>query len=352
MPVLGDFTYVDDISGPTSAKQSWDRILGMQTLPVQGRLTVSTGVPIPVTDQTAQGTLYYTPYLGQIVTLYDGTRWRMYSTAEISIALTVTSGKNYDVFLYDNAGTITIELSAAWTNDTTRADALAAQDGVQVKSAAHTRRWVGTIRASGANVTEDSAANRFVWNHYNRTLRQLRAADASAFTRNGAGPTEQSTSLRMAFVLGEAGQTLAQIGSARISVGAGTFDARMFASLDTSNDSELTQWTMVSGGNDTLSFKVPGSFIPSIGYHYLTIYIQEASGLSTVTFDQASNKSWIWGYRMANDYLLQEDGASKIILEDGTGDLILESSSAVGFQAAWALQCNIGDGVDAPAGFP
>jgi hypothetical protein len=33
---------------------------------------------------------------------------------------------------------------------------------------------------------------------------------------------------------------------------------------------------------------------------------------------------------MANDYLLQEDGASKITLEDGTGFLILESSPDVG----------------------
>lgn len=30
---------------------------------------------------------------------------------------------------------------------------------------------------------------------------------------------------------------------------------------------------------------------------------------------------------MAADYLLQEDGVSKIILEDASGDLILESSA-------------------------
>jgi hypothetical protein len=32
---------------------------------------------------------------------------------------------------------------------------------------------------------------------------------------------------------------------------------------------------------------------------------------------------------MATDYLLQEDGASKIILEDASGFLILESSTVV-----------------------
>jgi hypothetical protein len=125
--------------------------------------------------------------VGKLITLFDGTRWRLYSTAEISLALSgLTSGKNYDVFAYDNAGTVTLELSAAWTNDTTRADALALQDGVLREVGATTlRRYLGTLHASGANTTEDSGGGsttqvggkRFVWNRYNRVARDLALVD-------------------------------------------------------------------------------------------------------------------------------------------------------------------------------
>lgn len=143
---------------------------------VNGRLTTESGVPISNADRTAQGTIYFTPFRGNQIALYDGAAWQLVSFAELSLALTVTSGNNYDVFVDYNGGTPQLALSAAWTNDTTRADALALQDGVYVKSGATDHRLVGTIRASGANVTADSEANRYVWNAYNRVPRSMRAA--------------------------------------------------------------------------------------------------------------------------------------------------------------------------------
>jgi hypothetical protein len=152
----------------------------------QGRLTLETGVPVSTTDQLAKGTLYYTPYLGNVIALYNGTGWKMYALAEKSLALTVTSGKNYDVFLKESDQSL--QLSAAWTTDTARADALATQDGIPVKSADHTLRHVGTIRASGTNLTADSGgeagttqvgATRFVWNRYNQVRRSLKVIDTT-----------------------------------------------------------------------------------------------------------------------------------------------------------------------------
>ncbi|MBI3273339.1 MAG: hypothetical protein HYZ53_30400, partial [Planctomycetes bacterium] len=139
----------------------------------EGRLTLTSGTPVTTADVTAAGTLFFTPYKGNRVALHDGSAWSVSTFTERSLSLTLTSGKNYDVFLFDNAGTLTLELSAAWTNDTTRADALAVQDGVYVKSGATTRRYLGTLRASAANQTEDSKTKRFVWNYYNRTHRAL-----------------------------------------------------------------------------------------------------------------------------------------------------------------------------------
>jgi len=145
-----------------------------QILP-QGRLTLTTAVPVTTADVTAAGTLYYTPYTGDICPIYNGTNWTLVEFTEISLALTLTDDKNYDVFAYDNSGTLTLELSAAWTNDTTRADALARQNGTLIKSGTATRTWLGTIRASGTDTTEDSTTKRFVVNGYNALSRRLYA---------------------------------------------------------------------------------------------------------------------------------------------------------------------------------
>jgi len=139
------------------------------------RLSLTTGVAVTTTDVTAAGTIYWTPHRHNVATYYTGTVWATKVQAQISLALTLTSGKNYDVF-YN--GTI-LSLSAAWTNDTTRANALGTQDGVTVLGSDATKLWVGTIRASGTNTTEDSATKRFVWNCYNRTPRTLLKLEAT-----------------------------------------------------------------------------------------------------------------------------------------------------------------------------
>lgn len=153
-----------------------------------GRLTVVSGNAVPTTDQTAKGTIYYTSIANNgtltsaqvYMSLYSGSALTSVNFSQLSLALTVTSGKNYDVFVDYNAGTPQLALSAAWTNDTTRTDALAIQSGFVVKSGSTTLRWVGTIRASGSNITEDSAANRLVSNAYNYVARSWFITDPTA----------------------------------------------------------------------------------------------------------------------------------------------------------------------------
>jgi hypothetical protein len=144
----------------------------------QARLTLTSATPVTTSDVTAAGTIYLTPFRGNKIALYNGTIWKLHELTEISLALTATSGKNYDVWVYDNSGTLTLE-TTEWTNDTTRATALATQDGVYCKTGALTRRYVGTIRASGSNITEDSFAKRYVWNYYNRIKKAMKAYDAT-----------------------------------------------------------------------------------------------------------------------------------------------------------------------------
>lgn len=188
VPALDDWLYSVDLSDTTddaagsSRKLSFNRLLGMLNHVVQGRLTLESGVPVSTSDQTAKTNVYFTPYNGNLISLYDGTRWRLYSFSELTLALgTLTSGKNYDVFCYDNAGTLTLELSAAWTTDTARADALTTQDGVYVKSGATTRRWIGTLKTTSTTTTGDSAeSDRYLWNLYNQVWRPIRRFETTA----------------------------------------------------------------------------------------------------------------------------------------------------------------------------
>jgi hypothetical protein len=135
------------------------RALGQYARVNGGRLTLVSGKPVMDSYPGNASTIYFTPYLHNEVALYDGsTQWQVIQFAEVSLALSgLTTGKNYDVFIYNNAGTVTIETSV-WTDDITRATALVRQDGVLVKSGATTRRYVGCFRAISATQTRVTLA--------------------------------------------------------------------------------------------------------------------------------------------------------------------------------------------------
>lgn len=171
------------------------------------RLTLTTVTPVTTVDVIGATTIYFTPYKGNRISLYDSSSlWYQISSSEISLALgTLTSGLNYDVFVYSNSGVLTIDTLVAWTNDTTRATALVRQDGVWCKTGALTRRYVGTIRATGVATTEDSAAKRFVWNADNRVPRTMEVRDSTdSWTYSTATfrAANNSTANRLDYVVG------------------------------------------------------------------------------------------------------------------------------------------------------
>ena len=91
----------------------------------QGRLTLATLTPVMITTQSAKTTVYYTPYMGQHVPLYDGsTAFTMTDTGgELSQATTdatkspaaVVPEACYDVFVWDDAGTKRATRGPAWS---------------------------------------------------------------------------------------------------------------------------------------------------------------------------------------------------------------------------------------------
>lgn len=272
----------DHATEGTVLRLPWEALLAVSGLTPGGRLTTESGVPVSSSDRTSQGTLYYTPYLHDYIRLYDGTRPKLYLFTERSLSLTMTSGKNYDVFLYDNSGTLTMELSAAWTNDTTRADALAWQSGVGwVKSGSATRLWLGTIRASGTNVTEDSwdrtdaAAKAFIWNAYNRVRRAAYCHDSNdswTYTTYTWRQARGSANNQIEYVTGVAGLLVEAVAS-QTANNASAVSIRGAIGLDSSSApaSHCDIAVQYSGTGITLTTPLVSSlkFNSALGYHYL-----------------------------------------------------------------------------------
>lgn len=146
-----------------------------------GRLTLASNTPVVQPNASSATTLYYTPYLGNRITLYSGSVWEIVTFSQLSIAVPSTSNTNYDVYVYNNSGTATLELTA-WTSDTTRATALTTQDGVLVKTGATTRRYIGTVRTDPTSgQMSDTPSQRHVWNMYNRVAAHFYAGTTGSY---------------------------------------------------------------------------------------------------------------------------------------------------------------------------
>lgn len=146
----------------------------------EGRLTLTTGVPVTTSDVTGATTIYFTPYKGNRLSLYTNSAWTLYAFSEKSVALGTLASATIpnDVFIYDNAGTLTLEL-VAWTSTTARATALVLQDGVLVKSGSTNKRYLGTFCPTATTTTEDSKTKRLLWNMYNRIKRHMSMIDTT-----------------------------------------------------------------------------------------------------------------------------------------------------------------------------
>ena len=180
----------------------------LQAVVPGGRLTLETGVPVSTTDQTAKTSIYYTPYVHNIVNLWDGSNWTPTTFTEKTLALgTLTSGLPYDVFGYLSAGQLVLE-SLAWTNGTTRATAVTLQDGRYCKSGDKTRLLLGTFYTTATTTTEDSLANAFLWNAYNQVPRPIRKYTAGGAYSGAERDYNADTSSQLSMVLGLA-QTIA-----------------------------------------------------------------------------------------------------------------------------------------------
>ena len=266
-----------------------------------GRLTLTTALAVTTADVTGATSVFFTPYTASPfcgnIGLYDGSaNWTILPFAELTCALgTITSGLPYDIFAYNNAGAVALRAPVAWTSTTARATALVAQNGVLVKTGATTDRYLGTFYTTSTTQTEDSAANRFLYNEYNPVPRVLGKYNTGSYTyttgtwREAAG----STTHRVNFITGFAeravkleAMSLASNATANAQLaGAIGLDA---TTAPTPANQRMSLFQVAAAGAQQFPIASALETIPSVGFHFASqLEFSSATG-TTTWYDNAA----------------------------------------------------------------
>ncbi len=178
---IGSFYFNGSAIEPNTIKTTegdfWESVLGLVAAKsCNGRLTLTSGIPVTTEDVSSAGTVYFTPHKGNCIGLRepDGS-WKLHTFSQLSASLSgIASGKNVDFFVYDNAGVLALE-AVEWSSDTARAVEIYLQDGVLVKTGNAGHRFVGAVRTFASGTTRDTVGSRLVSNYYNRQPRKILA---------------------------------------------------------------------------------------------------------------------------------------------------------------------------------
>lgn len=153
-------------------------------LPHNGRLTLTSGTAVLTSDVTAAATVYFTPYLGNRISLYDGSDWTGFSFSELSIAVPSTIYRLFDIFVYSNAGVLTLE-TVNWNQSTAAIAAASNATPIVITSNGHGLSNTDMVAIAG--VGGNTAANG-VWAVANvaaNTFELEGSAGSGAYTAGG-----------------------------------------------------------------------------------------------------------------------------------------------------------------------
>lgn len=256
------------------------------------RLSLTSATPVPTVDVAAGSTLYFTAYKSNYISLWNGTFWQ--TVKDVDVALNfgfggLTSGKNYDVFAYLSFPNASIELSSAWASDTVRTDALSRQNGILVKASDPTRRYVGTVRATGTTTFADTVTKRFVWNYDNRVLRAVSVADTTASwgqTNSTWRQANSNTANKVELVCGDAVEA-----NAYVSVMAGQATNVSHVRVGVGVDSIAADSAFAGGHAMAIgAFAERNAYWEGVltqGYHYLA-WLEQGENATTTWFGDGS----------------------------------------------------------------
>lgn len=284
-----------------------------------GRLTLSTGIRVMLASYAAQGTVYYTPDQGGIISLYDGVNITPTVFTELSQATTdatkspaaVAANKNYDMFVWSDSGTVRCTRGPAWSSDTSRGTGAGTTEltflsgGLSLNANAITNgpaasrgTYVGTIRSNGSSLIDfiygtagsgGVAASFGVFNAYNPRKITTRSIDSGAtYNYNVASTIRQaraSAGNQVSFVRGSADDGVTASSSMRVSTAAGgTVECGL--ALDSTTTFDVTPgFAYNSAATAANSLTQVATYNPSIGWHYISRNERNDAGPLTNTYN-------------------------------------------------------------------
>lgn len=257
------------------------------------RLSLSSTLPVSVSDVTAATSVYLHPYVGNRIALWNSnaSAWEdLFIDSAQSVAVPSTTNTPFDIFAYSSGGKVLLE-TTNWTNDTTRATGLTTQNGVLVKSGDVTRRYLGTGRTTGVSgQCEDSATKRFLWNYYHQRPRRMAKVESTAnwaYSTNSYRPLNNSTANRVEFVLGFPEVAVhAEVRATNSNDTNGTSARYVGIGVDSTTASTFDVATRAQNGSgsngDYLTSTAALTTYPVVGYHFLqALEFGAASGTTT-----------------------------------------------------------------------
>ena len=278
----------------------------------QGRLTLTTSVSVTTTDVTGATTLYYTPHIGRIVPIYDGANFynrdiggelSQTTTDATKSPAAVANNSVYDIFVWNDAGTIRATRGPAWSSDTDRGTGAGTSQvqqiqGIWVNSVAITNgpgalvgTLVGSVRSNGSAQLTDSILFRWVSNAYNDVPRSLSYQDTganhnytTATIRQWNGTT--SAQIDMLFTL-SGGLLTATSAANSTNTGTGAFSIISIGIDSTSvNSAQMTLGPSLAVANLAFNNAAFYTGYPGMGRHFAAM--QEYSAASGTT-------TWVGG---------------------------------------------------------
>lgn len=177
----------------------------------QGYLTLTSATPIITNDVSAATAVYYTPFTGNLVPVWNGVRFMPSVFAELTLSLSSSHSASslYDVFVFSDSGTLRLVTGPVWSTSTAGSGArgtgagttqLSRTNGLWVNTVAMTGRngnatysvgagygtYLGSLYIDGTNGqitchrTYGQSRKWGVWNAYNRQQILLKAGDSTA----------------------------------------------------------------------------------------------------------------------------------------------------------------------------
>lgn len=298
-----------------------------------GRLTLTTATPV-LTSTATSSTIFYTPYVSNLVPVWNGTGFVSATFTETSQLLSDTTlspaaavaASCYDMFEWvgiasPNTGKVLVTRGPVWTNCTTRGagTTLVRTQGILVNNATITNGpaagfgvYVGTIATDagsavvswtlGGSANGGIAAFLDIWNEYNRVLAGTTVTDTTSYVVPGIGPRQAHnvTTNQVTWVSGVKDDSATAIYDANGSSGtaAATFINGIGLDSTTVNSGSTGGNNSNIAGVSTVAISYTSHYIvpPQAGQHFVAPLETTTGGSETL--NSSGNNQFSFQFRM------------------------------------------------------